>query len=195
MILETLDRQYLDARPAPIITRQLVDVPVCTEQETAAIVADFRHRAEAIAAYCETIGTLPVFIIPASNDGDYEPSRSVLPAITPRAERVAFTREFERARGLEKTEPLQALSVYRALVEQYPTFAETHYRLARLLEHSGAWDEARERYVKAREHDAMPMRVPRSCARSTETSPRSTQRSCSSISAVVLGELSPHGTS
>ena len=160
LILETLDRQLIDARPVQVAAPQVVDVPVCTEEEKAAIVSDFHRRVEAIATYCEVIGSLPLFIIPASNDGDYDPNRSILPAATPRAERESFAREFERARAMEQTEPAQALSAYRALVDRYPGFAETHYRLARLLEQSEAWDEARRHFVRARELDAMPMRCP-----------------------------------
>ena len=61
----------------------------------AGIVADFEGRLESIAAYCEAIGTLPIFTVPASNDGDFEPNRSVLPATAPRGDREAFAREFE----------------------------------------------------------------------------------------------------
>ena len=87
LILETLDRQLIDARPVQVAAPQIVDVPVCTEEEKAVIVSDFHRRVEAIATYCEAIGSLPLFIIPASNDGDYDPNRSILPAATPRAER------------------------------------------------------------------------------------------------------------
>ena len=43
-------------------------------------------------------------------------------------------------------------------MNRHPEFAETHFRLARLLEQTGSWDEAREHYIKAREHDGMPLR-------------------------------------
>jgi tetratricopeptide (TPR) repeat protein len=160
LILETLDRQRIDAIPSPVATRQLVDRPVCTAAEAAEILADFRRRLGSIAAYCERIGTLPILIIPASNDGGYEPSRSALPADVPSPAREAFAREFRHARRLEKESPSLALNAYRTLLDAYPDFAETHYRLARLLEHSGTWDEARDHYLKARECDAMPLRCP-----------------------------------
>jgi hypothetical protein len=55
LILETQERQRLDATPEPAIKRQLVDQPVCSRQERADIVADFEGRLESIAAYCEAI--------------------------------------------------------------------------------------------------------------------------------------------
>ena len=41
-----------------------------------------------------------------------------------------------------------------------PRFAETHFRLARLLEQAGNWDEAFRHYVAARDLDGLPMRLP-----------------------------------
>ena len=193
LILETLDRQLIDAMPVQVAAPQVVDVPVCTEEEKAAIVSDFHRRVEAIASYCEAIGSMPVFIVPASNDGNYDPNRSILPADTPRAERELFAREFKRARAMEQTEPAQALSAFRALVDRYPGFAETHYRLARLLEQSEAWDEARMHYVQARELDAMPMRCPEVLRQVFREVAARHPRIVLVDSALVLGALSPHG--
>jgi hypothetical protein len=160
LILETLDRQSVDLIPRPVITRQLVDWPTCTERERADMLADFKHRVESITAFCESIGTLPICIIPGSNDGDFEPSRSVLPSSADRNVREAFARAFLRAREQEKSDATQAIAAYRALLAAEPRFAESHYRLARLLERAGACDEARSHYIQAREDDAMPMRCP-----------------------------------
>ena len=129
LILETLDRQLIDARPVQVAAPQVVDVPVCTEEEKAAIVSDFHKRVEAIATYCEVIGSLPLFIIPASNDGDYDPNRSILPAATPRAEREAFAHEFERAQsdGADRAAPRPSQPTARwsigILGSPRPTFA------------------------------------------------------------------------
>jgi hypothetical protein len=160
LVLETWERQRIDLRPPRYVTRELVDQPVCTPEEYEAILADFRRRLEEIAAYCDEIGTLPVYIIPACNDGGYDPSRSVLAPETPRAERAAFAREVARARDLEERDPAEALRVDRELVTRHPEFAETHYRLARLLEQAGDWDEARRHYILARERDGLPLRCP-----------------------------------
>jgi hypothetical protein len=160
LIMETRERQRLDTIPPRNVTRELVDRPACSAAEAASILADFGRRLDEIATYCETIGTLSIFVIPASNDGDYDPSRSVLAADTPRSERAAFAREVVRARSLEKTHRTEAIRIYRELVRSHPEFAETHYRLARLLEQSACWLEARDHYIQARERDGMPLRCP-----------------------------------
>ena len=134
--------------------------PICTRAESQAIEEDFRRRLESIAVFCESIGTLPIFVIPACNDAGWDPSRSVLAAETPRAERDAFAREVMHARALEAKDRSEAVRIYRDLVKRHPEFAETHYRLARLLEQTGDWDEARDHYVQARELDGMPLRCP-----------------------------------
>ena len=55
---ETRERQRLDSIPPHIVTRELVDRPLCTVAESQAIADDFRRRLESIAVYCESIGTL-----------------------------------------------------------------------------------------------------------------------------------------
>ena len=95
---ETRERQRLDSIPPHVVTRELVDHPLCTPAETQAIAVDFRRRLESIALYCESIGTLPIFVIPPGNDAGWDPSRSILAAETPRALRDAFAKEVVHAR-------------------------------------------------------------------------------------------------
>jgi tetratricopeptide (TPR) repeat protein len=160
LILEVRELQQVDIKPPRVVTRELVDRPVCTRAEAGELLADFRRRLSAIAAYCESIGTIPIVIIPASNDGGYDPSRSILNADTPKSERRAFAGSVALARAQEVNDRAAAVRTYRELVERHPEFAETHYRLARLLEQVGAWDEARAHYIQARECDALPLRCP-----------------------------------
>jgi hypothetical protein len=160
LVMETWDRQRVDLRPPHLAMRELVDQPICTAEEYAAILADFGRRLGAIAAYCEKIGTLPVFIIPASNDGGYDPSRSALAPRTPRAERIAFAREVARARGWDVQDPARAMGIYHDLAARHPEFAETRYRLGRVLARAGERDEARRHYIAARERDGFPLRCP-----------------------------------
>jgi tetratricopeptide (TPR) repeat protein len=155
---ETREHQRLDALPPRMVTRTLVDRPTCTLAESKAIEEDFERRLESIAVFCESINTLPIFVIPACDDAGWDPSRSVLAAETPRAERAAFAKEVMHARALETKDRSEAVRIYRELVKRHPEFAETHYRLARLLERTGTWDEAREHYVQARELDGLPLR-------------------------------------
>jgi tetratricopeptide (TPR) repeat protein len=193
LVLETLDVRSTSSLPPKVITRNIVDHPTCTESERAALVTDFRRRIEAITAYCESQGTVPVFIVPASNDGDYEPNRSVLPATADSEVRESFTREFQCARDLEKDDPSHALAAYRRLLTLAPGFAESHYRLAQLLERAGSWDEAREHYFRARECDALPLRCPEDFREIYRAAAARHPSIVLVDSAAVLGPLSPHG--
>ena len=105
LILETLEVQRASLIPPRRITRELVDRPTCTDEERARILADFKRRLQSIAAYCDSLGTVPIFIVPGSNDGDYEPSRSALPGTMGPQARALFACEFERIQGLEQSEP------------------------------------------------------------------------------------------
>lgn len=160
LVLETWDHRRVELRPPRLVTREPVDRPVCTAEESAAIAQEFRDRLESIASYCEQIGTLPVFIIPASNDAGYDPSRSVLEPQTPRDERLEVAREIRRARALEKDDPAEAMRLVRDLLSRHPELAEAHYRLARMLERAGDRAGALPHYLIARERDGLPLRCP-----------------------------------
>src|SRR5262249_18060997 len=124
------------------------------------LLSDFRHRLEAIVAYTERIGAIPILIVPPANDSGFEPNRSYLPATTPYAERAAFAREFLAARRLEETDPAESERRYAGLLGGSPGFAEAHYRLARVLERAGMWEEAYRHDLTARDRDGLPSRCP-----------------------------------
>lgn len=160
LIDTTIDRFLQSAPPGHDVRRALVDVPVYTPAEYAERLEDFRVRLEAITDYCERVGATVVLVIPPGNEADFEPNRSFLPADTPRSRRAEFARAFEAARALEAGDRDAAIGAYRRLLESQPGFAETHYRLARLLEAAGQSREAGEHYVAARDRDGLPMRCP-----------------------------------
>src|SRR5262249_31106554 len=114
----------------------------------------------ALASYCGRIGAVPILIVPASNDGSYEPSRSVLSGATPAAEREAFARAIRAARAIEADDPGAAIAAHRRLAVQHPELAEPPYRLARLLAAAGAGAEARAHFTRARALDGLPLRCP-----------------------------------
>lgn len=156
---ELISRNRLDA-PPPRIGRPLIDWPMCTAEEWAAILGDFRQRLDAIVTSCERLGTLPILVIPPSNEGGFEPSRTVLPESVSLAERQALTTAFQAARSAESADPARAQAQYRELVARYPTFAEAHFRLGRLLERAGSYAEALQHYQAALNSDGMPLRFP-----------------------------------
>jgi lysophospholipase L1-like esterase len=159
LIREESDKCLISIPPAHRDHRDLVDVPVYTETEYKVLLADFRERLEAIVTYAQKLGSLVVVIVPPGNDADYDPNRSWLPAATLRAERAAFSLAVLDARRLEALNPAAALAQYRALVAAQPGFAEVRYRLAKLLEQSGATDEAYRYYIAARDLDGYPQRM------------------------------------
>jgi len=158
LIRQTAAKCRIAIPPSRYGNRKLIDVPAYTSTEYNTILADFRRRLEAIVSYAERIGAIPILIAPPANDAGFEPNRSYLPARTPRSEREAFRRDFEAARRLEDGDPKASTKQFRELLARQPDFAETHYRLARLLERAGGWDEAYRHYVAARDLDGYPMR-------------------------------------
>lgn len=160
LIQETIDKHRVTVPPPRLVTRGLVDRPACTRAERARILKEFEKQLETLLAYTKRIGALPILVIPAGNDAGYEPTRSVLAESTPPDKRTAFAERFQKARRLEKDDPEQSLAAYRTLLGQQPGFAETHFRLARLLEAQSRFAEARQHYDRARDLDAMPLRCP-----------------------------------
>jgi lysophospholipase L1-like esterase len=158
LLRQTADKCRIAIPPPREGNRALVDVPAYTSRESTVLLVDFRRRLEAIIAYAERVGALPVLIAPPANDAGFEPNRSFLPAATPRSERVAFAQEFLAARRLEAHDPAAAVAAYRTLLARQPGFAETHYRLAQLLERAGDDEVAYRHYVAARDLDGYPMR-------------------------------------
>jgi hypothetical protein len=162
MIAEAIDHNRVDRLPMPSDSRRLVDWPVCSPAEYAAVVADFRRVLESIVSDCERANILPILVIPPGNDADFEPNRSILPVSVPEAQRRAFAEAFSTALAIERDETDRALTLYRSLLAEQPGFAEAHYRLAKLLERSGHWDDARRHYRLARDLDGYPLRCPSS---------------------------------
>ena len=157
---ETVQSLRVSMPPTRTVTRRLVDVPVYTPEQYAERLKEFQTRLGAIVAYLEWIGAQVVLVIPPGNDAGFEPNRSFLSSNTSRAQREAFASEFLAARDDDPRNPVRAETAYRRLLEGQPRFAEAHFRLARLLEQAGHWDEAFHHYVAARDLDGLPMRLP-----------------------------------
>ena len=158
LIRETADKFRVGEVPPFDLHPPLVDWPAYTPAEFAANLADFGRRLEAMTVYAGRVGAIPILVIPPANDARFDPNRSFLTGETTRAERTAFAHDFQAARALEDSDWTQAMEAYRALLARQPGFAETHYRMACLLEEAGAWDEAYRHYVAARDLDGLPMR-------------------------------------
>ena len=155
---ELISKNRLDRPPSLSLRHQLIDPPICSPVESAAVLDDFGRRLEAIVAYCDRIGALPILIVPPANEAGYEPGRSTLPPLVTSAQRLRLVNEMRQARGLESHEPTASVKIYQTILEQHPGFAEAHFRLARLLESRGQLTEAASHYLEALDHDGLPIR-------------------------------------
>ena len=192
LIADSLERLRVSGGAPPRITRELVDLPSFTPREFQFLLDDFHRRLDGLVAYCNRIGALPILIVPGSNDGSYEPSRSMLAASTPAAARAAFAREFQAVRAAESDDANSAIARYRRLVEQHPEFAESHYRLGRLLVKVGDWAQAQRQFVLARELDGLTVRCPNDFRKAIRTVAGRHHAVLIDGPAVLAGE-SPHG--
>jgi hypothetical protein len=158
LIRETADKYRIAIVPGFDAPSPLVDAPAYTPAEFTSRLDGFRRRLAMIAAFGERVKAPTILVVPPANDADFEPNRSVLPADTPRSVREEFARDFLSARRAEDREPSHAIERYRALLRRQPGFAETHYRLGRLLARAGDREEAYRHFVAARDLDGLPMR-------------------------------------
>jgi hypothetical protein len=158
LIHETIEHNLIDSPTPSGPGRQLVDLPMVTDAEYAARLADFRQRLEAIVTWCERQGTLPVLVVSPSNEDDWSPGRSYLPASATAAERRSAGADLLAARA--EPDPQRAIGLFRALTLRHPRFAEAHYRLGRLLEHLDDRTGAVRHYVAARDADGLIIRDP-----------------------------------
>ncbi len=194
LLRENLERQRVGLIPTRVFgpRETLVGRPVYTTDERSAIEDDFRHRLESIVADCERIGCLPVLIVPASRDS-WDPNQSYGAASMSLTQREALFRQMTAIRLREVEDPADALAGYRDILDDQPTLAEAHYRLARRLESAGSFAEARHHYVLARDCDGLPMR----CTTSLEDAYRvAAERSSHAIlidGPAVLRARSLHG--
>jgi hypothetical protein len=157
---EIISKNRLDEPPLMSGRHQLIDPPLCSPSETADIVTDFRRRLEAIVTYCEAIGALPILIVPPANESGFEPSRSTLPPSASPEDRRWVVDTFRAARAAEAEEPARAAAGYAAILERYPTFAEAHFRLARLFEREDKPADAASQFLAALDNDGLPIRCP-----------------------------------
>jgi hypothetical protein len=194
LIIDSLDRLRGSAPPPRNLTRALVEHPSFATREFAFLLEDFRRRVDHVGAYCRRIDSLPILIVPASNDGAFEPSRSVLAASTSLEERASFERAFQAARATEAGDPEKAREAYRCLLERHPEFAEAHYRFADLLCRTGRWVEARHHFVAARDLDGLILRCPSDFQEAVRTAARRYDAVLID-GPMLISRLSPHGIS
>lgn len=154
------DRFETELAPPPRDVRDPADSPCCTPAEYAATLADYRRRLDGLLDDCDAAGILTVVVVPPANDGAFDPNHSILSADTTPDGRRDFIARFDELLRNPPADPGQATARYRQFIAEQPGFAESHYRLAQLLEAAGSYEEAHEEYIKARDLDGIPFRCP-----------------------------------
>ena len=159
LINENLEKQLVGISPARTFgaIETIIGRPICTPSEADLRFADFERRLEATVVYCEKIGCLPILIIPPGNDAS-DPSQSYAAPGTRAKDRAELFRQLTEIRAGEESNPPVAIAAYREILAKQPTHAQTHHRLARLLESAGDYAGANRHYTLARDHDGLPMR-------------------------------------
>ncbi|HVW38563.1 MAG TPA: tetratricopeptide repeat protein, partial [Pirellulales bacterium] len=190
---QQIDRNQIDALPEDVYRRQMVDCPCCTPAEYSAVLDNYRHQLEALADWCDKLDALLIVVTPPSNLGSFPPNRSYLAATASAAEREAFRRDFLAACSREEQSPGEAEPDFRRLLAEQPLFAESHFRLARMLERQGKFDEAELHFSRARDLDGMPLRCPTDFAAAANEVCRRHPRALWVDGSDVFRRLSPHG--
>jgi hypothetical protein len=159
LMYESLSKNRLDGPPPLMSRHRLIDAPMFTPSERADVVDNFRRRLEAIVAWSERVGAVPILVIEPGDEAGYPPNRSLLPASASAEEREWVEGQYRAARTAESAgEWDRAEAIYREMTNRQPGFAEGHFRLARGLDRSGRSTEALDHYLAARDLDGMPFR-------------------------------------
>ena len=159
LVRENLEMDRVSVVPALLLSTMdtIVGRPICTPEETSAIIADFHRRLEGIVNDCERIGCVPILIIPPGNDAS-PPNQSYVRPSTDIVTRRILAGRLLDIEATEAEDPTRAISAYRQFVTDQPTHAWAHYKLARLLNSAGAFAEANNHFLLARDYDGVPLR-------------------------------------
>ncbi len=183
---ENLEKQRVGLVPAKFFgaAESVVGRSVCSRADAESVFADFERRLESIVTDCERIGCLPILVIPPGNDAS-DPSQSYALSGTRAPERHVLFERLTEIRSLEARNPAAAVAAYRRILALQPVHAQTHYRLARLLETAGSFAQADRHYMLARDHDGLPMR----CSARLETAYRAVAKRHEQSVVLVDGPL------
>ena len=156
-IYETVRRHRLGGPPPLVNKHHLIDVPMFTPSEYFQIVTDLaparghhqllradRRRGDSGHSTGQRIGV-------RAQSSNPLPDRLS-------TQRKSSYRALCRPGRSSPTAPEESMKQYRSLLAEQPDFAEIHFRLGRLLDKAGAYDEAHAHYIRARDLDGFPVR-------------------------------------
>ncbi len=124
------------------------------------VAANFRENLTAIVQAGKDAGADVVLSTVAVNLADSAPFASLNRADADDRTLSEFLRLYRNAISLDGPDSLpEAAEAYRRVLAVDDTFAETHFRLGRVLLRLGRMDEALDHFVRALELDALPFRT------------------------------------
>ena len=122
----------------------------------------FRHQLEQLAQFCRRQRIATLWFVPAANEADFEPNRSVFPPDATDTRRNEIRRLYDRAAMLQAGKDWAAAAdLFRQGLALVPSGAEFHFGLARCLAQQDRHDEARPHFQAALEEDGHPIRANR----------------------------------
>ena len=124
------------------------------------VAEQFEDSLRQIVQTCQT-ARIPLFLIKLGcNLRDCPPYKSEHPADISTANEQAWQQHFDAGAAEEKTDPHSAMAEYRAAEKIDPRYALLLYRMGRLLDEQKKESEALDYYIRARDEDVCPLRMP-----------------------------------
>lgn len=138
--------------------RRLLDRPLCTQEESAAIYHQFAETLTHIVRFCRAESIEPILMIPACNESGFAPNRSWLTSASVENAGQRLQQIYEQLDddSLTADERFELLLTAQQLAAE---FAETNYRLGRHFESAGNTEQALLCYQKAIDGDGYPLRA------------------------------------
>lgn len=139
--------------------RSLFDVPVVTGDKHDEILADYQRNMRTMAESASQHGIPVIFSTVAGNYSDFEPNRSVCtPGDDDSKKQAARLLSLAKEHLAEKQFEM-AKEEFFGVIGVCGSFADAFFRIGKVYEQMGSYDDAWDFYLKAVEHDGMPIRA------------------------------------
>lgn len=123
------------------------------------VITHFEISVRAMIERCKEAGVPLILVRLGSNLRDTAPFKSEHPAELSLDEENAWQLAFEEATLLEQSSAEKALQAYQRAEQIDDTYALLLFRMARVLDRLGRYEDAATYYQKARDHDVCPLRM------------------------------------
>lgn len=123
------------------------------------VIAQFEESVSAMVASCRATGVPIILVRLGANLRDCPPFKSEHQAnLAPESE-AKWQQFFDTAASLQSNQPVQALELYQQAARIDSEHALLNYRIARLYDRLGNFNEASSYYAKSRDEDICPLRI------------------------------------